>query len=113
MDFSFRVFCAGDWVGVTSLGLGGFVTGRFLEVCRVESLQQDQLGIVLLLWECGLDGVKLQEPGRLLPGKVGNWRSDLDLQCRLRPLFRGVVPDSGDSSQDLLTFSSQEALWHL
>ena len=72
MDFSFRVFCAGDWVGVTSLGLGGFVTGCFLEVCRVESLQQDQPGIVLLLWECGLDGVKLQEPGRLLPGKAGN-----------------------------------------
>ena len=38
MDFSFGVFCAGDWVSVTSVGLGGLLTGRFLEVCGVESL---------------------------------------------------------------------------
>ena len=70
-------------------------------------------GVELLLFKHGLDGVKLQEPGRLLPGKAGNWRSDLDLRCRLRPLSRGVTLYSGDSSQDLLTSSSWEALWCL
>ena len=57
--------------------------------------------------------MKLQEPGCLLPGEAGYWRSDLDLWCRLHPLSQGVVPYSGDSSQDLLVSSSWEALWHL
>ena len=30
--------------------------------------------------------MKLQEPGCLLPGEAGCWRSDLDLRCRLRPI---------------------------
>ena len=38
MDFSFRVFCVGDLVGIISVSLGGLVTGCFLEVCGVESL---------------------------------------------------------------------------
>ena len=113
MDFSFGVFCAGDWVSITSIGLRGCVIGRFLDVCGVESLCQDQPGVELLLWECGVDGVRLREPGRLLPGEAGNWKSDLDLWCRLRPLSWGAVPDSGDSSWDLLTSSSWEVLWHL
>ena len=57
--------------------------------------------------------MKLWEPGCLLPGEAGYWRSDLDLQCRLRPLSRGVAPYSGDSSWDLLTSSSWEVQWHL
>ena len=57
--------------------------------------------------------MKLQEPGCLLPGEAGYWRSDLDLWCRLRPLSRSVVPYSGDSSWDLLMSSSWEVLQHL
>ena len=79
----------------------------------MESLCQDWPGVELLLWEHGLDGVTLWEPRCLLPGEAGNWRSDLDLRCRLRPLSWGAVQDSGDSSQDLLTSSSWEALQHL
>ena len=67
----------------------------------------------LLLWEQCLDGVKLREPGCLLPGKARYWRSDLDLWCRLHPLSQGMVPYSRDSSWDLLMSSSQEALQHL
>ena len=93
-DFSFGVFCASDWVGVTSIGLGGLATGCFVEVFGVESLQRDWPGMELLLWEWCLDSVKLWEPRRLLPGEAGNWRSDLDFQCRLCPLSQGVVPDS-------------------
>ena len=112
-DFSFGVFCVGDWVGVTSVGLRGLATGCFLDMCGVESLQQDQPGMKLLLWEQCPDGVKLQEPRHLQPGEAGNWRSHLDLWCRLHPLSQGVAPYSGDSSQDLLTSSSWEALWCL
>ena len=72
-----------------------------------------ETGMELLLWEWCLDGVKLREPGCLLPGEAGNWRCDLDLWCRLRPLSWGVVPYSADSSQDLLTSSSWEALRRL
>ena len=54
--------------------------------------------------------MKLREPGRLLPSKVGYWRSDLDFRCRLCPLSWGVVPYSGDSSQDLLVSSSRKVL---
>ena len=53
------------------------------------------------------------ETWHLLSGEAGNWRSDLDFWCRLCPLSQGVVPDSGDSSLDLLTLSSREALRHL
>ena len=45
----------------------------------------------LLLWEQSLDGVKLREPRHLLLGEARNWRSNLDLRCRLRPLSRGVA----------------------
>ena len=83
-DFSFGAFCAGDWVGVTSISLRGLVTGCFLQVCGVESLWRDWLGMKLLLWEQCLDGV--------LPGEAGNWRSDLDLRCRLCPLSQGMAP---------------------
>ena len=57
--------------------------------------------------------MKLWEPGHLLPGEAGYWRSDLDLQCRLHPLSQGVEPYSGDSSQDLLMSSSREVLQRL
>ena len=70
-DFSFGVFCASDWVGITSVGLGGFATVCFLEVCGVESLRWDRPGMELLLWVWCLDGVKLREPGCLQPGEAG------------------------------------------
>ena len=71
-DFSFGVFCASDWVDVTSVSLGGLATGHFLEVCGVASLQRNQQGMELLLWERCLDGVKLWEPGHLLLGEARN-----------------------------------------
>ena len=59
-----------------------------------------------MVWNSG-------NPWRLLPGKAGNCRSNLDLRCRLHPLSWDVMLYSGDSSQDLLTSSSREALRHL
>ena len=118
-DFSFGVFWAGNCIGVASVSLGVLATGLFLEVCGVESLWHDQPGMELqqweqcLLWDWCPNGVKLWEPGRLLPGKARYWRSDLDLWCRLHPLSQGVALYSGDSSRNLLTSSSREALWHL
>ena len=80
LDLSFGVFCTGDWVGVTSMGLGRWLTRCFLEVCRVESLHRDGFGIellecghhvhgVLLLdWECCLDGMPLLDWEHCRPG---------------------------------------------
>ena len=48
-DFSFGVFCAGDCIGVASVCLRVLATGRFLEVCGVESLWREWPGVELLL----------------------------------------------------------------
>ena len=60
-DFSLCVFCARDCVGITSVGLGGCVMGRFQDMCGVESLHWAPLGMELLLREHCLAGVLLLE----------------------------------------------------